>query len=555
MNANVLTVAFVAVLTLSFHGTEILGFVVPPSTRNLQTCGIKYNGCRSNGGQVQRPEQRKPRDLRLLSVITPPEQNYERKDDDLEASNQYRRKLDGDFANIALPAFVGLAAEPIVSLLDGMWVGRLGASDQAGMGIALGAQYSVAKLYNDPLLKTSTSLVAGKEGTELSASVSTAIFTAALIGIMQSLCYLGFAGPILGIMNVLPGSEMRQPALIYLKWRAIGVPAATLLMVTNGIFRGRGDTKTPLYCSMLGHAVNIALDPILIFKFGMGVAGAGAANAIAQWVAALPTLYLLNKSIPIQLFGQEKGFFRKALQSYVKAGGMIFLRTIAKISTYTITSAAAAGLGTVPMAAYSLTFNLGFTASQLCEAISIASQALLARDIPFDDDKKKFAAAHVIRRTLLSGMAVSASLALTTLFNLDKVLGKMTKTPEIRIAAREVMPIVLLAQVLKGISSSTGGMLLGGCDWTYNAQSMGVSSAVAIAMVYLTHNSLASIWTALSVFMAAQFIAAALRITSGQGPWEGLTFRKDCTITACSIKESDRNRSPGFRHRIRQLFA
>ena len=56
---------------------------------------------------------------------------------------------------------------------------------------------------------------------------------------------------------------MRGPALRYLKWRAIGVPATTILLVSNGIFRGRGDTKTPLYCTSLGNVVNILLDPIL----------------------------------------------------------------------------------------------------------------------------------------------------------------------------------------------------------------------------------------------------------------------------------------------------
>jgi hypothetical protein len=70
-----------------------------------------------------------------------------------------------------LPAFIGLVAEPLIAIVDASYVGKLGAVYQAGMGIAISAQYSVAKLYNDPLLKTSTSLVAGKKGEELSASV------------------------------------------------------------------------------------------------------------------------------------------------------------------------------------------------------------------------------------------------------------------------------------------------------------------------------------------------------------------------------------------------
>lgn len=167
--------------------------------------------------------------------------------------------LDKEFAQVAAPAFVSLAADPLASLVDAMYVGKLGAVEQAGMGIAISAQFSIAKLYNDPLLKTSTSLVANKEGDELSSSVATSIMSAIIIGILQCILFLTASGPIMQIMGVGVNSEMRAPALKYLKWRALGVPAATVLLVTNGIFRGRGDTKTPLYCTTLGNLVNIIL--------------------------------------------------------------------------------------------------------------------------------------------------------------------------------------------------------------------------------------------------------------------------------------------------------
>ena len=196
--------------------------------------------------------------------------NYDtaREMDSIDDLEELHKGLDREFAQVALPAFVSLAADPLASLVDAMYVGRLGAVEQAGMGIAISAQFSVAKLYNDPLLKTSTSLVAGKKGEELSASVATAILTAIIIGTMQCLLFLLASGPIMRVMGVGPLSEMRDPALKYLRWRALGVPAATVLIVSNGIFRGRGDTKTPLYCTTLGNLVNIILDPILIFKFG-----------------------------------------------------------------------------------------------------------------------------------------------------------------------------------------------------------------------------------------------------------------------------------------------
>lgn len=245
----------------------------------------------------------------------------------------------------------------------------------------------------------------------------------------------------------------------------------------------------------------------------MGCAGAGAATAISQWVSALPLLYMLNKSIPFNIFGREKGFFKSAISAYSKAGGLIFLRTVAKISAYTVTSAAAARLGTIPMAAYSLTFNLGFATSQLCESISIAAQALIARDIPLDSPRKKAATAHIITRAIQAGILVSAGLAVATINNRDGVLGSMTTSPEVRAAAAVVMPVVLATQIFKGLSYSTGGILLGGLDWGFSTFGMCVASLVCIAVTKGLPPSLWNVWVALAAFMGTQVCVGNISIS------------------------------------------
>lgn len=452
-------------------------------------------------------------------------------DEELSAENvkEMRKKLDKEFAGVALPAFVSLAADPLASLVDAIYVGRLGAIEQAGMGIAISAQYSIAKLYNDPLLKTSTSLVAGKSGDELTANVATAITTSLVIGLLQCFLFVFASGPIMNFMGVKVTSEFRGPALSYLKWRALGIPAATLLLVTNSIFRGRGDTKTPLYCTSLGNLVNILLDPILIFTCNMGCGGAGAATAISQWVTAIPLMYLLNKSVPFISFtktidGTKGNVFKSAIESYYKAGGLVLMRTIAKISAYTITSAAAARLGAVPMAAYSLTFNLGFATSQLCESISIAIQALIARDMPLLTKRKKIAASHIMSRGLVFGFLVSSGLTLTTIFNTDNILKGMTTSVEVRAAAKAIMPVVLLTQVFKGLAYSTGGILLGGLDWGYSTLSMIIAATACSVLIFVLPQNLWNIWVALATFMGMQVLCSSARFLSRKGPWVGTSI-------------------------------
>ena len=445
----------------------------------------------------------------------------------VEELKKVRDGLDKEFVNVALPAFVALAADPLASLVDAYFVGRLGAAEQAGMGIAISAQYSIAKLYNDPLLKSSTSLVANKSGDELSASVSTAITTAMAIGLLQCIMFLFFTEPIMNFMGVSTTSDMFSSALGYMKWRAIGVPAATVLLVSNGIFRGRGDTKTPLYCTVAGNLVNIILDPIFIFTLKMGCAGAGAATAISQWCTAIPLLYFLNKSIPFNISGGKDGVLKSAYSSYAKAGSLLLLRTVAKISAYTVTASAAARLGTIPMAAYSLTFNLGFATSQLCESISVATQALIARDMPLNTWKKRYAAGHVMNRSLLAGILVSSALTIFTLLNQDNVLGGLTTSVEIRNAAAAIMPVVLATQIFKGLAYSTGGILLGGFDWLWSTAGMVASAIVCVALTtFLQPSSIWNIWVALAAFMATQVVTASLRFFSNKGPWIGVNVFK-----------------------------
>lgn len=125
--------------------------------------------------------------------------------------------------------------------------------------MAISAQYAVSKLYNDPLLRTSISLVASQDGKsrsstaesdvatleqedqnnkQLSVAVSSALLLAFVIGIVQLIIYSVLAQSIIRGMGVTSASEMWHSAVSYLRIRALGTPAATLWLVTNGVFRG-----------------------------------------------------------------------------------------------------------------------------------------------------------------------------------------------------------------------------------------------------------------------------------------------------------------------------
>ncbi len=254
---------------------------------------------------------------------------------------------------IAVPAFVQLTAEPLASLVDTAYLGRLGAEVLGGAGVAISAQYAVSKLYNDPLLRTSISLVASQDGKtrgnagnattttasenkkDLSVAVSSALLLAFAIGLAQMFLYGVFATGITQGMGVTSASPMWHSAVSYLRVRALGTPAATLWLVTNGVFRGLGDTRTPLVYALVFTALNAILDPLFIFVFHFGASGAAAGTALAQYAALIPLLLALNRRVPIDVLGQVKEL-RKSLQAYLEAGIYVLFRTLGKVSAYAV---------------------------------------------------------------------------------------------------------------------------------------------------------------------------------------------------------------------------
>ena len=476
-----------------------------------------------------------------------------------------RRTLDGDFVKIAAPAFVQFAAEPLARLIDTAYLGRLGANALGGAGAAIAAQYGVSKLYNDPLLRTTISIVAAQEGGGAEAranAVSTALLLALVVGVAQGFFFFILGGPILTACCVGPASPMRASAIGYLRVCSIGAPAVTLWLATNGIFRGLGDTTTPLFWALAFTAMNALLDPLFIFRFGMGAAGAAAGTALAQSIALIPLLLTLQRKLRrsegdalggdsirdvplVGIFAPPGGLpaLTASLTSYVRAGGFVLLRSLAKISAYSVCAREAARLGAVASAAHNLCFQLGVATTQLCESIAIATQTLLARELslatkppPAEGElegdsaarRARVAARHVVLRSLSFGAAVAGSVSLITLLNRRSVVDGLTTLTAVREAAYGVMPLVLVCQAIKGLAYPVSGALMGALDWGASATAMVFAQASSVLAVALWSGmgarplTLNKLWGALAVLFATQVIAGLGRIASGTGPWSVL---------------------------------
>lgn len=510
---------------LSLPQQEVVAFA-PSSVSTLARRPVSLSLQKSSG------HQRPPTSLTTTAVAS--------EGDDSVDIKGLKRKLNTDFLKIAAPAFIQLAAEPLASLVDTAYLGRLGPEVLGGAGVAISAQYAVSKLYNDPLLRTSISMVASRDGKtrgsadanaqdSLSIEVSSALLLAFVVGVVQLVVYTVLAKGITLGMGVGPSSPMWHSAVSYLRVRALGTPAATLWLVTNGIFRGLGDTRTPLFYSLLFTALNAILDPLFIFTFHFGASGAAAGTAIAQYVALVPLMMALNRKVKIDVLGQLSKL-GTCLKSYLSAGSFVLARTFGKVFAYSVCAREAALLGPVTAAAYNLTFQLGFATTQICESVAVAVQTLLARELAdeqtYAPPVRRQVVRHLINTSILLGGGVAGVLSITTFLQQDSILRGLTSNAAIRAASASIFPVVLITQTLKGLAYPVNGICMGGLDWVFSMVAMWTANFACVGLVRLFslqgNMTLGNIWWALAAFMGTQVVTGILRFESKTGIWKVL---------------------------------
>ena len=311
----------------------------------------------------------------------------------------------------------------------------------------------------------------------------------------------------------------------------MGIITFSLFLTTSpqGIFRGLGDTRTPLIYSFLFTALNVILDPLFIFTFNFGASGAAAGTALAQYATLFPLMMALNRKVKIDIWGQLPEL-KSSLKTYLKVGSLVLFRTIGKVLAYSVCARHAAGLGSVAAAAYNLTFQLGFATTQICEAVAVAVQTLLARELADDQTHSPAIKAklvrHLINTALFLGGTIATCLSLTTFLQRDSILRGLTNNVAIREASAVIFPVVLLTQVFKGLAYPVNGIVMGGLDWVFSMVAMWGANIVSIGMISFWSLggaiTLGQIWLALAAFMATQVVTGIIRYESKTGVWKVL---------------------------------
>jgi len=212
-----------------------------------------------------------------------------------------RIRLERAIFLLAIPMMLELIMESTFAVVDIYFVGKLGASAVAAVGLTETYLYLVYALAMG-LAMAVTAVVARRigeknhEGAVISAVQAIAL--AVLISVPFAVIGIVYARELLGLMGA--DDWVLAEGYRYTQWMLGGNVVILLLFIVNAIFRGAGDAAIAMRVLWVANLVNIVLDPIFIFGWGpipaFGVEGAAIATNIGRGVGVLMQLWCLFHS-------------------------------------------------------------------------------------------------------------------------------------------------------------------------------------------------------------------------------------------------------------------
>ena len=113
------------------------------------------------------------------------------------------------------------------------------------------------------------------------------------VSVVLAVVLLLLVRPIVNVMST--PAEAVEGTVRYLTICFIGIPFITAYNVIASIFRGLGDSKSPMYFIAIACVANIALDYIFIGAFHMGPEGAALGTTLSQTISVVVSLWVILK--------------------------------------------------------------------------------------------------------------------------------------------------------------------------------------------------------------------------------------------------------------------
>lgn len=198
-------------------------------------------------------------------------------------------------ASLAVPTVISQLITVIYNTADTYFVSHIDTSASAAVGVAFALQ-SLIQAFGFGLSMGCSSIVSrklgAKEDAEAEVFANSAVFAAIVMGFILLAGGLAALSP---LMMLLGSTRTMLPyACDYARIILLGAPIMCTSFVLNNILRAEGEANLSMIGLAVGGVINIGLDPLFIFTFDMGIAGAALATVMSQAISLIVLLAIFR---------------------------------------------------------------------------------------------------------------------------------------------------------------------------------------------------------------------------------------------------------------------
>jgi MATE family multidrug resistance protein len=426
---------------------------------------------------------------------------------------------------LALPLAAAQAGTQLMGLVDVAVLGRLGARELAGAGLANAVFFAFSVMAMglvfgvDPLI--SQAVGAGDrlrarrvmwQGVWLSLIVS---------GVLTVILLAGAAAlPLIG-----SSAELIAPARTYLLIRIIGLVPFLLFFVIRAYLQAHGETRPMLIAMIVANVFNVAADILFVFGGGvlpdwagplravpaMGVAGAGLATVLCT-IVQLAIVVAAVRGVEVTGQVDHRPDRAEILQA-ARVGWPVSLQMGAEVGIFALVALLASRLGTLHLAAHQLVIGLASFTFTVALGVAAAGSVRVGIGIGARDVLATRFAGHL---TFLAGAIVMGVSALCFALA-PRPLGRLiTDQANVITAAIPLMIVAAFFQVSDGVQAAGAGVLRGAGDtkFAFYANLVGhwcVGLPIALLLGFHYEMGIVGLWWGLCVGLTVVAVALWLR--------------------------------------------
>ncbi len=355
------------------------------------------------------------------------------------------------YFKVALPVVIGMVVSLIYNLADTWFIARTGSTELVA-GVSLCAPiFSLMIAFSDVFGLGGCNLISrmlgGGEKKNAACVSSFCIYGVIGVGIVTAAVMLLFKGPILSLLGATEQTITYAGA--YYTWLVLGAPIIILNFVPGNLLRTEGLSGKSMVCTIVGAVLNIVLDPIFIFAFGLGAAGAAIATVLSNLVSDIMLLHAMRKyASSLSVRPRDCRISGKMLRSILAIGIPASTTTMMQSLAVLLTNRCLVDYGTDKVAALGIAMKVNMVSMLILIGFAFGAQAALGYCYGAGNQKR-------LQEFLRFDIRVQVTLALffvgiSFLFT-RPILGVFMQDPEVIAAGTWILRCLMISAPAVGI--------------------------------------------------------------------------------------------------------